>query len=71
VDLEYMNLLEPLAGDVQAWLAEWGASAAETVLRQIEKETLPRRMKVAPKRPNTYFNLPNAVAAVEDARESA
>jgi hypothetical protein len=70
VDLEYMNLLEPLGDDMQAWLSEWGASAAETVLRQIEKDTLPRRMKVAPKRPNVYFGLPNAEAEV-NARESA
>ncbi len=70
VDLEYMNLLEPLGDDMQAWLSEWGASAAETMLRQIEKDTLPRRMKVAPKRPNVYFGLPNAEAEV-NARESA
>jgi hypothetical protein len=70
VDLEYMNLLEPLGEDMQKWLAEWGASAAETLLRQIEKDTVPRRMKVAPKRPNTYFDLVNP-ARVEDARESA
>jgi Bacterial regulatory proteins, lacI family len=71
VDLEYVHLLEPLAEDMRAWLEEWGASAAETVLRQIEQKTVPRRMKVAPKRPNTYFDLANAVAGVEDARESA
>jgi hypothetical protein len=71
VDLEYMNLLEPLGADTQAWLSEWGTSAAETVLRQIEKDTVPRRMKVSPKRPNIYFGLPNDAAGVEDARESA
>jgi hypothetical protein len=71
VDLEYMNLLEPLGVDMQAWLSEWGVSAAETVLRQIEKDSVPRRMKVAPKRPTTYFGLPNTAAGVEDARESA
>ncbi|HME34647.1 MAG TPA: LacI family DNA-binding transcriptional regulator [Candidatus Sulfotelmatobacter sp.] len=72
VDLEYMNLLEPLGEDMQAWLSEWGASAAETVLRQIEKDAVPRRVKVAPKRPNTYFDLPNAVASAEvNARERA
>jgi DNA-binding LacI/PurR family transcriptional regulator len=72
VDLEYMTLLEPLADDMQTWLSEWGASAAETVLRQIEKDTIPRRMKVAPKRPSAYFDLPNAGPAVEvDARERA
>jgi Bacterial regulatory proteins, lacI family len=73
VDLEYMNLLEPLGEEMKAWLSEWGASAAETVLRQIEKDTVPRRMKVAPKRPNRYFGLPNTAAGVvvEDARERA
>jgi transcriptional regulator with XRE-family HTH domain len=71
VDLDYMNLLEPFEDGMQAWLAEWGAFAAETVLRQIEQEAAPRRIKVAPKRPNTYFNLPDAAVAVEDARERA
>jgi DNA-binding LacI/PurR family transcriptional regulator len=72
VDLEYMNLLEPLADDMQTWLSEWGAAAGETILRQIEKDTVPRRMKVAPKRPSAYFELPNAGSAVEaDARERA
>jgi DNA-binding LacI/PurR family transcriptional regulator len=72
VDLEYMTLLEPLADDMQAWLAEWGASAAEAVLRQIENDTVPRRMKVAPKRPSAYFDLPSVASAVEvDGRERA
>ena len=72
VDLEYMSLLEPLADDMQVWLSEWGASAAEAVLRQIEKDTVPRRMKVAPKRPSAYFDLPNASPAVAvDVRERA
>ena len=39
VDLEYMTLLEPLAENAQAWLSELGESAAETVIRQIEKKT--------------------------------
>ena len=72
VDLEYMTLLEPLGDDMQNWLSEWGASAAETVLRQIEKETVPRKMKVAPKRPSAYFDLPSSVSAAEvGARERA
>jgi Bacterial regulatory proteins, lacI family len=72
VDLEYMSMLEPLADDMQAWLSELGESAAETVLRQIEKETLPRRMKVVPKFPNAYFDLPEARLGVgADARERA
>ncbi|MGA1985564.1 MAG: LacI family DNA-binding transcriptional regulator [Candidatus Sulfotelmatobacter sp.] len=72
VDLEYMTLLEPLADEMQTWLSDWGATAAETVLRQIEKDTTPRRMKVAPKRPSAYFDLPNAGTAAEvDVRERA
>jgi DNA-binding LacI/PurR family transcriptional regulator len=72
VDLEYMTLLEPLADDMQSWLAEWGASAAETILRQIEKDTVPRRMKVDPKRPSTYFDLPSSRPPMEaDVRERA
>jgi DNA-binding LacI/PurR family transcriptional regulator len=72
VDLEYMTFLEPLADEMQAWLSELGESAAETVLRQIEKETVPRRMKVVPKLPSAYFDLPDAGMGAEvDARERA
>jgi hypothetical protein len=57
---------------MQTWLSELGESAAETILRQIEKETVPRRMKVVPKLPSAYFDLPNAGMGVEvDARERA
>jgi hypothetical protein len=72
VDLEYMNFLEPLADDIQAWLSELGESAAETVLRQIEKDAAPRRMKVAPKLPAAYVDLLNVRLGVEaDSRERA
>ena len=72
VDLEYMTFAEPLADEMRAWLSELGESAADTVLRQIEKDTVPRRMKVAPKLPNAYFDLPNVNLGVEvDARERA
>jgi DNA-binding LacI/PurR family transcriptional regulator len=72
VDLEYMTLLEPLADDTQTWLSELGESAAETVLRQIEKDSTPRRMKVVPKLPSAYFDLPSTRMGAEvDARESA
>jgi len=60
VDLGYMTFLEPLAEDVRTWLSDLGESAAETVLRQIEKKTTPRRMKIVPKIPRTYFALSNA-----------
>jgi len=72
VDLEYMTFLEPLAEEMQVWLSDLGESAAETVLRQIEKETVPRRMKVVPKLPSAYFDVPNATVGVEmDALERA
>jgi len=60
VDLNFMTLLEPLSESTQAWLSELGESAAETALRQVERETVPRRMTVVPRLPRTYFSLPNA-----------
>ncbi len=72
VELEYMSLVDSLDDDMQAWLSDLGESAAETVLRQIEKDSVPRRMKVVPKLPNAYVDLPSArLGAVEDARERA
>ena len=64
VELEYMDF-EPLADEMRVWLSELGESAADTVLRQIEKETAPRRMKVVPKLPNAYFDMANARLGVE------
>jgi DNA-binding LacI/PurR family transcriptional regulator len=72
VDLEYMTFLEPLADEMHAWLSELGESAAETVIRQIEKEGVPRRMKVVPKLPSAFFDLHRARPGVNvDARERA
>jgi DNA-binding LacI/PurR family transcriptional regulator len=72
VDLEYMTFQEPLSEEMQTWLSELGESAAETILRQIEKETVPRRMKVVPKLPNAHFELPSERLGVAvDARERA
>jgi DNA-binding LacI/PurR family transcriptional regulator len=72
VDLEYMSGVEALSDEMQTWLTELGESAAETVLRQIEKETVPRRMKVAPKLPSAFFDLPTVGLGAEgDARERA
>jgi DNA-binding LacI/PurR family transcriptional regulator len=73
VDLEYIAFLEPLAHEMQTWLSELGESAAETVLRQIEKESVPRRMKVIPKLAGAFFDVHNAHLEVEkgDSRERA
>lgn len=70
VDLEYMAFMEPLADETQSWLSELGESAAETVLRQIEKEAVPRRMKVVPRLPGGYFDPASSRGGV-DARERA
>jgi DNA-binding LacI/PurR family transcriptional regulator len=70
LDLEYLTLSEPLADDMRTWLSELGKSAAETVLRQIEKETVPRRIrKIAPKLPSAYVAA--RLGADVDAREPA
>jgi DNA-binding LacI/PurR family transcriptional regulator len=72
VELEYMTFTEPLADDMQTWLTELGESAAETVLRQIEKETVPRRMTVVPRLPSVSFDLPaRRIALAVDVREHA
>lgn len=72
VDLEYMTFPEPLADEMQTWLSELGESAAETVLRQIEKESVPRRMKVVPALASACFEVHNAGLGVDgDAREGA
>ncbi len=71
VDLNYTTLFEPLADHMQTWLSELGESAADTIVRQIEKETVSRKMKVFPKLPNAYFDLPGpSMEAEVDARES-
>ena len=72
VELEYMDFPEPLVDEMRVWLSDLGESAADTVLRQIEKETVPRRMKVVPRLPNAYIDLPNERLGVgAGARERA
>jgi LacI family transcriptional regulator len=70
VELEYMALAEPFGDEMKTWLSELGESAADTILRQIEKESTPRRMKVVPKLPNSYFEMPGARSNI-DTRERA
>jgi hypothetical protein len=65
VDLDSRTLAEPLDDQLQTWLSELGESAAETIVRQIERQEVPRRMRVAPKPENGYFNLSHASLAVE------
>lgn len=70
VELEYMALAEPFGEEMKTWLTELGESAADAILRQIERESSPRRMKVLPKLPGSYFNMPE-VRAGTAARERA
>ncbi|HYM76771.1 MAG TPA: LacI family DNA-binding transcriptional regulator [Candidatus Dormibacteraeota bacterium] len=60
VDLSYVNSGEPFTSDMQAWLSELGASAAETMIRQIEKPNTARRIEVQPKLPPAYFEMLHA-----------
>jgi len=71
VELSYVNSTEPITDDMQAWLSELGASAAETMIRQIEKQDTPKRVTVQPK-PPAYFDMVRAVAVAHpEARERA
>jgi len=70
VDLSYVSSTELMTEDMQTWLSEVGEAAAETIIRQIETATSSRRMKVDPKIPSAYFELPSAATRL-DARESA
>lgn len=72
VDLEYMNFAEPLTDDMKSWLTEQGESAAETLLRQIERDAAPRKMKVTAKLPSAFVDLLNPHLGLEtNARELA
>lgn len=72
VDVGYMNLVDPLTDEMQAWLSELGASAAETVMRQIEKDTAGKATGVGPKLPPARSDgLAASLGRDADARESA
>ncbi len=65
VDLSYMQSLGPLTDSMQASLSELGESAAETIIRQIEQQSISRRVKVGTKVPPSYFELSNAHSGIE------
>ena len=74
VDLGYLNSVEALTDDMRARLSELGASAAETIIRQIEneKETSSKRPTVEARLPPAYFDLLRANLGPDvEARESA
>jgi hypothetical protein len=47
VDLDSMQLSGPLSEGMSTWLMEWGKSAAETVIDQIEKESASGKVRSA------------------------
>jgi DNA-binding LacI/PurR family transcriptional regulator len=72
VDLDSISLMEPITEDMRSWLSQLGESAAETIIRQIEKSSVPRTNKVAPKVPNAYFGLSHsALGTGVETREPA
>jgi hypothetical protein len=60
VDLSYVRSADSFSDEMRAWLSELGASAAETLVRQIEKPNTSRRIKVQPKLPPACFEMPHA-----------
>jgi DNA-binding LacI/PurR family transcriptional regulator len=71
VDLSYINSADVFSEDMQAWLSELGASAAETMIRQIEKPNASRRVKIQPKLPPAYFGAVRTGLVSSETRESA
>lgn len=72
VELGYMNSVQSLTDDIRTWLLELGASAAETIIRQIEAGNTSSRLPVEPKIPSASFELPHpALRSGIEARETA
>lgn len=72
VDLDSMSSVDTLTDEMQMWLSELGASAAETIIRQVEQEDTARWMKVEPKFPPAHFGfLPAGMGAEIGTGESA
>ena len=54
VDLAYLGELELQSAGVLGWLQDLGASAAETIMRQIEKPATGKRIRVSAKVPSDF-----------------
>jgi len=55
VDLAYLGELELQSAGVLGWLQELGNSAAETIMRQIEKPSTSKRVRVSAKVPTDFI----------------
>ncbi len=72
VELGYVIGSEMSREDMTSWLVALGESAADTMIRQIENDAVPRRLNVDAKMPAALFELPaSALRTTSDARESA
>ena len=72
VELGYVMSSDMPGEDMTSWLAALGEAAADTIIRQIEHESVPKRMNVDAKMPATFFDLPSAgMGTTGDARERA
>jgi hypothetical protein len=68
VELGYVMGSEMSTEDMTSWLVALGESSADTIIRQVENDAIPRRVNVDAKMPAAFFDLP---AASTDARETA
>jgi len=60
VELNYLMTPDGSAHESSAWLSALGEAAAETVMKQVENESISRRMQVGAKLPAAFFNIPTA-----------
>lgn len=58
VELGYLMAPDGTAHETATWLSALGEAAAETVMKQVENESVSRRMQVDAKLPAAFFNIP-------------
>ena len=69
VELGYLMAPDGTAHDTATWLSALGEAAAETVMKQVENESVSRRMQVDAKLPAAFFNI--SVARRQESLETA
>ena len=58
VELGYLMAPDGTEHETATWLSALGEAAAETVMKQVENESVSRRMQVDAKLPAAFFNIP-------------
>jgi len=72
VELGYVLTPDGSAQEIASWLSALGEAAADTIIRQVENQTISRRMSVDAKIPAAFFNIPDRSLAMRaDSLESA